>query len=483
VNVASLLTKAAREHPGSPAVACGQRVCVYAELDVAASKFGSALLARGLEPGDRVGLCMTNRFEYPIAMLGALRAGLPIVPINAKLHPREVAWILENADVRAAVTDRDVAAATPVQVSPGPSWEDFLAGGQAELDDAEVEPDELAWLFYTSGTTGFPKGAMLSHRNLLAMTMSTLADVCDFRSDDVVLHPAPLSHGCGLYLLASIARGARNLLYGGGSFDAQAVLGVIARERVSVIAFMAPTQIVRLLGVTERFDTSSLRRVIYGGGPIHVEDARTAMERLGPVLCQIYGQGEAPMTISALTPQQHAGELLASAGTPRTNVDVRIEHGEVLVRGDVVMTGYWRNPEATAAALSDGWLHTGDLGTMDAHGRLFLSARKSEMIVSGGTNIYPREVEEALRAHPDVLDACAFGIPDREWGESVIAAVVSTDGRALDSGQLIEFCQTSLASFKKPREVITVASLPRNAYGKLVRRELRDNYLRSRSRS
>jgi long-chain acyl-CoA synthetase len=476
VNIATLLTRAARADPEQTALRHGAQALSYGALDREASRFGSALLLHGLRPGDRVAVLMRNRLEYASALFGAFRAGLVVVPINAKLHPREAAWIVGNAEAAALVTDSDGVGA-PLVIRPDTDWAALLEAGDPHLADARVDADELAWLFYTSGTTGFPKGAMLSHRNLLAMTMSCLADVCDFRRDDVVLHPSPLSHGCGLYLLASLARGAVNIIDASGRFDPLEVLAAIERERVTCIAFIAPTQIVRLLDAPARHDTSSLRAVVYGGGPIHTDHLRAALARFGPVFSQLYGQGEAPMTISGLRPADHVEEALSSAGFVRTNVEVRILDGEIVVRGDVVMAGYWRDPEATARTLRDGWLHTGDLGRFDERGRLVVTGRGSDMIISGGTNIYPREVEDVLVLHPRIREACVFGVPDREWGESVVAAIVAVRGLEPEPDDVIAFCRDRLASFKKPRYVELLPALPRNAYGKILRRELRAAYL------
>ena len=476
MNIAVLLSRAARAHPDHVALECDGEQMTYAELDRACSRFASALLGRGLEPGDRVAVVMKNRLEYATALFGAFRAGLAIVPINTKLHPREATWIVENAEAAALLTDAETLTA-PIVIRPGEDYAKLLASGDSAFANADLDADELAWLFYTSGTTGFPKGAMLSHASLLEMVMSCLTDVCDFQSDDIVLHPAPLSHGCGLYLLASLARGSTNLVHAAESFDPVQVLETIERERVSCIAFMAPTQIVRLLDAPVGFDTSSLRCAVYGGGPIHLDHLREAIHRFGPVFCQLYGQGEAPMTISALRPADHVEEALPSAGFARTNVEIAIENGEVLVRGGVVMKGYWRNPEATALALQGGWLHTGDLGRFDDRGRLVLIDRKNDMIISGGSNIYPREVEDVLIHHPAVREACVFGIPDPHWGENVAAAIVLAEGATTDAQDVIHFCKEHLSSFKKPKHVEFVTELPKNAYGKVLRRKLRANYL------
>ncbi|MGI9658673.1 MAG: class I adenylate-forming enzyme family protein [Gaiellaceae bacterium] len=504
MNTAAFLSKAADAHRDRVALRFGDRRLSYGELEEQAARLAGALLDAGLAPGERLGVYMRNNPEYLITVFAAFRAGLCVVPVNAKLHPSELAYILSNAECSALVYGEEKSTDVSEAVSqlemdhlvrvgaagPGTDFVALLDAGSPATPIAEVGPDDLAWLFYTSGTTGFPKGAMLTHRNLVAMTMNTLADVYSFQPEDVVLHPAPLSHGCGLYALASIARGADNIIYHHASFNPAEMLQMVEDERVSCVAFMAPTMIVLLLDAPANIDTSSLRSVIYGGGPMHVDILREALARFGPVFVQIYGQGEAPMTISYLRARDHDIDdpaALASTGTARTDVEIRMvdesgeevaagEEGEVSVRGDVVMKGYWNNPEATASSLRNGWLHTGDIGRLDERGRLFLLDRKNDMIISGGTNIYPREVEEALIEHPDVREAVVFGVPDTVWGESVFACVVAAHGADPQEDQLIEFCKQHLASFKKPKRVAIVDELPKNAYGKVLRRELKEQY-------
>ena len=498
MSVADLLREAAREHSAGPALRYGASVLSYEELDRRVSSFASALLAHGLERGDRVALLMRNCPEFAIGLFGAFRAGLVAVPVNAKLAAPEVAGILADCEARALLFDEGKTAIVEAlgearpelalcATGPAEGFTEFLASGDPLFAGAEVAPDDLAWLFYTSGTTGRSKGAQLSHRNLEAMIRAQLADVCQFKPQDRVLHAAPLSHGSGLYLLGAVARGVENIVYDGAGFDPSAVLELIERERVTVIAFLAPTMIAMLLDAPAGADTSSLRTVIYGGGPLSPELGRRMLERFGRVFVQMYGQGESPMTITYLAAGEHdpgdpAG--LASAGVPQHGVEVAVmdehdrplppgEQGEVCVRGEVVMSGYWRNPEATAAALRCGWLHTGDIGRFDERGRLFLLDRAHDMIISGGSNIYPREVEDALLTHPGVKEAAVFGVPDVIWGESVAAAVV-TAGEPVSEEELVRHCRESLASYKKPKKVYFVDELPKSAYGKVLRRVIRD---------
>jgi long-chain acyl-CoA synthetase len=279
------------------------------------------------------------------------------------------------------------------------------------------------------------------------------------------------------------------------------VFHLIERMRVTTIAFLAPTQIKMLLnGPYQSYDLSSLRCIAYGGGPMYVEDMKQAVEAFGPVLVQIYGQGEAPMTISYLRREEHVTHgdplverRLASAGIPRTDVEVRIvdendrempagETGEIVARGSVVMAGYWDRPDATAETLRGGWLHTGDIGMMDEQGYLYLLDRKKDMIISGGNNIYPREVEEVLLRHPAIYEVAVIGIPDPLWGESVKAIVALRPGMTITEEEVHVFCRQHLASYKKPRTVEFVPELPKNAYGKILKRELREQYWQGRER-
>ena len=486
-NVASTLRRSAALAPDSIAIRYAARSMTYAELDDATRRFAGALEGLGLRRGDRVAVFAKNAPEYVVAMYGAFAAGMIVVPVNAKLSEAEVAVILADSGAALLVHDRSSIASDGIpQLRIGDDFHALLASATALPQPVEVAADDVAWLFYTSGTTGMPKGAELTHRNLLAMTWLELLDVCDYRSDDRVLHVAPLSHGSGLYLLGSIARGAENRIYAERSFDPADVLRLIERERITVLAFVAPTMIVMLLDADVHADTSSLRRVVYGGAPIHLEHARRMVERFGDVFVQIYGQGESPMTITYL---DLAGgpaddETLQSAGFAHPGIDVAVfdeddrpvppgEPGEICVRGDTVMRGYRNNPDATAAALRNGWLHTGDIGRLDEHGRLTLLDRSKDVVISGGTNIYPREVEDAILAHPGVEDVVVFGEPDPLWGESVTAVVVRAVDHEVTETEVIDWCRTQIASFKKPKRVVFLEALPVNAYGKVLRRDLK----------
>lgn len=512
MNIANLLGRAGRAHAERPALVRGTEVlCDYAELARRAAAIAGGLKVRfGLLPGDRIALVMANCPAYIEALFGCWWGGFTAVPVNAKLHPRELAFILAHAGARVCFVGPDTAE-TIAGLQPGLS--DLAAVVAVDSDDyarlaaanpmamASVAADDVAWLFYTSGTTGRPKGAMLSHRNLLAMTTSYFVDVDPIAPDDGILHPAPLSHGSGLYVLPYVAAGARQVIPVSGGFDPAEVLGLIAAHPGASF-FGAPTLVRWLVEVAEATgaETTNLKTIVYGGAPMYGEDCKHALAVLGNKLVQIYGQGESPMTITALSRACHAAtdhpryaERLASVGVAQTVVEVIVadlddrplpagEIGEVLVRGDSVMRGYWRDPEATADSLRGGWLHTGDVGVLDADGYLTLKDRSKDLIISGGFNIYPREVEEVLLRHPAVAEVSVVGQPDREWGEIVVAFIVGS-GAPIEADSLDALCLAHLARFKRPKRYVPVASLPKNNYGKVLKRELRQRLAESGERA
>ena len=356
----------------------------------------------------------------------------------------------------------------------------------------DCAPEDIAWLFYTSGTTGRPKGAMLSQRSLMAMVMNYFADMDTISPEDCMIHGAPLSHGSGLFALPHVAKAANNVIPDSGGFDPAETLELLPHYP-NASFFFAPTMLTRLINLPgiAAADTSNIKTIVYGGGPMYVEDTLKALEVLGPKLVQLFGQGESPMTITGLSramhmDTQHADYLkrLGSTGIARTDVDVRVvdgddndlavgEMGEIVCRGDVIMSGYWDNPEATADALRGGWLHTGDVGAFDEHGFLTLMDRAKDLIISGGSNIYPREVEEVLLRHEGVAECSVVGRHHADWGEEVIAFIVKSPGTALAEAELDALCLDHIARFKRPKEYRYIDALPKNNYGKVLKTELR----------
>ena len=493
MNLAHLLTRASCIWPDKRAICYGVDVHAnYRQFAGRAASIGGALLAEyGLQKGDRVGIIMKNRPEDLEALYGIWFAGLAAVPINAKLHQREFAYILEDSGAGVCFVSQDLSANVSDSirkiVTPGEQWLGMLEAEPIEV--IEVDKGDLAWLFYTSGTTGQPKGAMLSHGNLRQMLLAFFVDVEQLDPTDSILHPAPMSHGSGLYNFVALQSGANQVVPASGQFDPAEIFDLIETYPGSFF-FAAPTMVKRLLeapGAT-RADTSNLKNIIYGGGPMYVSDLKAAMNLFGNKLGQIYGQGECPMTITALTKAMHRGasdQRLASVGVAQSVVEVKVVDekgadlppggvGEIHVRGEVVMKGYWNRPDATAATIRDGWLHTGDMGAFDADGFLTLKDRVKDLIISGGSNIYPREVEEVLLTHEGVLEVSVVGHPHPEWGEEVIAFVARIEGSDVTEAELDRLCLDNIARFKRPKRYLFVSSLPKNNYGKILKTALRD---------
>lgn len=500
MNISKWLAYTAQIMPDRPALFLGtDLVADYAEFHAAALRLGGALRARGLQPGDRVALFMKNVPDYLIAEYGAWYAGAVVVPINAKLHPREAEFILANSGARLVFATPDLApdltqaldkgTAVPVIATGGPVWTGLL--DHPPLSGPEHRaPDDLAWLFYTSGTTGRPKGVIITHRMLMTMSLSYQCD-CDLVApEDAALYAAPLSHGAGIYNMMHVRAGARHVFPSSGGFDAGETLDLAAHFGGAHM-FMAPTMIQRLTrhAIAAGRRGAGLRTIVYAGGPMYNADIIEAVDHFGPVFAQIYGQGECPMGITALsrhdvTDRSHPRwrARLGSVGRAQSATEVRIageggetlppgEVGEICVRGDIVMPGYWENPEATAKTLQDGWLWTGDMGCMDADGYVTMKDRSKDLIISGGTNIYPREVEEALLEHPAVQEVAVVGRPHAEWGEEVVAFVVC-DG-PLDAAALDAHCLNRIARFKRPKDYVALEALPKNNYGKVLKTDLR----------
>ena len=500
MNIAITLLHRARAHPDAPAISFNERVQSYGDLVDKASRMAGALRGDcGFAAGERVVLCLENRPEFLEALFACWIAGLVAVPVNAKLHAREVTHIVRDCGAVALVTtDKLVDALEAAMRESEGSLPVFLVAGScaygrllrtAPMDCAAVEATDTAWIFYTSGTTGRPKGAMLSHRNLMFMSLAYCADIEQVGEGDVKLHAAPLSHASGLYALPHLFGGGHQVVL--NAFEPAEVLAAFERYR-NVTMFAAPTMLTRLVAAAgAQTRAGGLRTLYYGGGPMYVSDLQRALGCFGPRLWQLYGQGESPMTITGLRKRDHEGDgspahlaLLASCGTPRTGVGVRVvdedghdlsagEPGEVITCSDVMMSGYWHNPEASATALRDGWLWTGDVGAIDEHGYLTLRDRSKDLIISGGTNIYPREIEEALLRHPGLLECSVVGRPHADWGEAVVAFVVVRPDHVVADHELEALCLENIARFKRPREYLRVAELPKNNYGKVLKTELR----------
>ena len=494
MNLAHQLEAAGKNDPQRSALGIGPRVLrTYGETADRAARLAGALQGFGLDPGDRVAIVARNSPDYLEALYAIWHAGMAAVPANAKLHGAELGYILEQSGARVCFAsdglDGEIARHAPN------SLERLIAIGGAQYqrllasDPAAVVPrggDDLAWLFYTSGTTGRPKGAMLTHQVLAAASAAYASEVDEVLPGDPLLHAAPMSHGSGLYIMAHVMNRGCNVVPESAGFEAEEIFSLF-RTWPRTSMFAAPTMVKRLIECPAECDSENIRTIVYGGAPMYVEDARKALDRFGPRLAQIYGQGESPMTITVL-PRADIGdrdhprwaERLASVGRPFRRIDVRVadeqdrplpagQAGEILCRGDTVMAGYWNNEAASAAALRGGYLHTGDVGAFDADGYLTLKDRSKDLIISGGSNVYPREVEEILLRHGGVREVSVIGRPDREWGEVVVAYVVGD----APSAELDALCLNAIARFKRPKDYVFVEALPKNNYGKVLKTELR----------
>ncbi|CAK9888989.1 MULTISPECIES: class I adenylate-forming enzyme family protein [Pseudomonas] len=500
MNIAHWLRDAAQRWPRRAALFEGVReVADYQAF--AAQARACALQLRheyGIVPGERVALLMKNSCGYLELLYAIWWSGAVAVPINSKLHPLEAAWIVDNAGARLVYTDdgqvfdstclpagcRELAAPALAHQQPLP--------GDELLEPHPRQDTDLAWLFYTSGTTGRSKGVMLSHGNLIAMSLCYPLDVDPVAAQDAVVYAAPMSHGAGLYNFIHVRCGARHVVPASRGFQATELFE-LAQELGQVSLFAAPTMVKRMVDQARQqgYDGAGIKTIVYGGAPMYLADLNQALDTFGPRLVQIYGQGECPMSISALSRETIADReqadwplIAASVGRAHACSEVRVldtagqpltsgEPGQIAVRGAAVMQGYWNNPQASREALVDGWLLTGDIGFFNEQGYLTLTDRSKDVIISGGSNIYPREVEEVLMQHPEVFEVCVVGEADAEWGESVVAFVVLRSPERLDAQALNQWFLARMASFKKPKKYLFCPELPKNSYGKILKTRLR----------
>ena len=504
MHLANLFWRTVNMYGARAALATGQRPAItYAELGRRVNAIAYILRTKyGLEPGDRVCIAMKNCAEYAEAMWACWVAQLCIVPVNSKLHPKEIQYILEDSGSRVCLSQGEFLSALQQTVNDpavnfvdvaASSWKGAAEAGQVLADDGLPEGDcaqGVAWLFYTSGTTGKPKGVMLSHANLSAMALQFHADMLAIDVDDVLVHVAPMSHGGGLYSIPYLMKGCLQVVSDSGGFD-EAELATLLQFYQRASLFAAPTIVNRMVRhvLDHQITLPGLRCFLVGGAPFYAEDIKAAVRTFGERVAQMYGQGETPMTISAIRAQMLAqavreddNETLASVGYPQTSIDIRIESsegtragpgelGEIVVYGPTVMHGYWRNETATQKTLVAGGLRTGDVGYIDERGLLHLKDRSKDVIISGGTNIYPREVEDALLAHRAVKEAAVIGLQDPEWGEAVTAVVVVAEPVSI--AELDNVCTSAIARFKRPKHYVFVEELPKNPTGKVLKNELR----------
>jgi len=504
-NLATLLLQTARRLPKHPGLIWRDRVWTWAEFAARVQSAAAALRAHGIGVGDRVLVHARNSpsmFEtvWVTWMLGAVW-----VPTNFRLTPTEVAYLAQSSRARAHIFDdafpahaeaaREANPHATLHVSIGDgalTWETLIAEGTGQTPTpVDVDRDHPGWFFYTSGTTGRPKAAVLTHGQMGFVINNHIADLMPgLTHHDASLVVAPLSHGAGIHALAQVARGAPSVMLSTEKFDGDEAWSLVERHRVSNM-FTVPTILTMLARhpAVDRMDHSSLRQVIYAGAPMYRADQQYALRKLGPVLVQYFGLGEVTGNITVLPPEWHSLEdrndmPIGSCGYPRTGMEISIrdadntalpanETGEICVRGNAVFAGYFENPEANEKAFAHGWFHTGDLGHVDDRGFLYITGRASDMYISGGSNVYPKEAEELLLTVPGVLEACVVGMPHERWGETGVAVLVTENNQPIADDVLLSHLDGKLARYKWPTRFVFWAEIPKSGYGKVPKKDVK----------
>jgi len=507
MNLGRLLSDTARRLPERPSLVWGERSWTWAETSARVDALVAALRRRGLGKGDPILVQAKNSNQMFESLWATFALGGIWVPTNYRLTPGEVAYLATSSGAKAMLCDdafaqhadavKQASSSLRLSVTIGNprdnevSYEDLVAeGGGEAVEPAEVGYDDPCWFFYTSGTTGRPKAAVLTHGQLAFVTNNHLADLMPgTTAEDTSLVVAPLSHGAGVHALSQVARGAKSVLPDGEKFDEAEIWRLVERHRVTNM-FTVPTILTRMVRhpAVARCDHASLRYVIYAGAPMYRADQKEALEKLGKVIVQYYGLGEVTGNITVLPRELHSLDdeamPVGSCGYARTGMEIAIkdaegkrlpagEQGEICVRGPAVFAGYHDNPEANAKALKDGWFHTGDLGRLDERGFLYITGRASDMYISGGSNVYPREAEEVLLTHPAVAEVAVLGVPDPEWGETGVAVIVLAEGESATAEELLVFLKDKLARYKQPRRVFFWDALPKSGYGKVPKHLIR----------
>lgn len=512
MNLAYWLTQNARRLPQLPALIWGDEVWNWQEFDARVSALSAALAARGVVKGSTLLVHSKNSNEMFESMFAAFRLGAIWVPTNFRSVPDDLVYMASVASSKVFLCQTDFAeyadsvcaadpqtdvlwlrGSAPVPAGDRPTVADLVAENLGvQFPNTAVQTDSPCWFLFTSGTTGKPKAAVLTHGQLACVITNHLADLLPgTTSDDGSLVVAPLSHGAGVHQLNMVVRGAKTVLMPSEKFSADEAFALIERYRLSNM-FTVPTILKMLVEdpSVDRYDHSSLRQVIYAGAPMYEADQKYALAKLGPVLVQYYGLGEVTGNITVLPAYDHVGadglvERPGTCGFERTGMQVSIqddegrelaygETGEVCVIGPAVFAGYHNNPAANAKAFRDGWFRTGDIGHMDAQGYLYLTGRASDMYISGGSNIYPREIEEKILLHGDVTEVAVLGIPDAQWGEVGVAVCVLKPGAQLEAAALQDWLSSKVPRYKMPKHIFFWDELPKSGYGKVPKRMVKD---------
>ncbi|HSK39675.1 MAG TPA: AMP-binding protein [Arenibaculum sp.] len=490
------LYRTARHSPGAVAVDAPSGCTTYADLRDRVDALAAALQAMDPRPGSRIGICAHNTPEHLTALLATLAAGKVWVPLNPREGRAELTAKLEATAPSIVLLDDDCLDQVDIPDGiqriigagghGGGGMEHLIAAGTGRRPvRVERHPDEVQAIKFTGGSSGRPKGVLQPCRAWVAGAVSMMHG-WGMGPRDGYLVAAPLTHGTSCYVVPTLAAGGR-LVFMNGKTSAGGVLDALASRHVTM-TFVPPTLIYAMLGELggRRFEAPGLRHMIYGAAPMPPAKVREALDTFGPVVGTNYGQTEAPQVVTLMTARDYAeGGGLASAGRPSLLARVEVmdpdgrilppgEQGEIVVRGDMTMLGYLDMPDATAETLRDGWLHTGDVGLFDERGYLTLRDRLRDVVITGGFNVYPSDVEAVLTRHPDVREAVVFGMPDEKWGEAVHAAVLLKTGSTISAPEIIAFVKTELDGVKAPKRIHLLETMPRNPVGKVVRREVRD---------
>jgi acyl-CoA synthetase (AMP-forming)/AMP-acid ligase II len=515
MNLGRYITRSAKYFSGQPAMIFEGKKISYEELDKRTNRLARGFYALGMEKGDRVAIQAWNRPEIAETEVACYKAGMVRIPINARLSPAETSGILNNAEVQTILADRqhleplletrrsletvrnfiDLDGALP----GAQSFEKFLAGSRDDGLEVEVGAEDLAVLTYSSGTTGKLKGIMQSYGNRMAMIRKALMfPEVRIRPGDTFIHVGPITHVSGMLLMPLFFTGGCNLIL--NRFDLDMLLETIQREKVNY-TMVVPAMINFLLAYPKatQYKFDSLKGIFYGAAPIAPARVEQAIDLFGPILFQGYGMSETTSFVTVLTAGEHSAALknnpgrLGSCGRPVFETEVRVvnekgeevspgEMGEITARGPDIMKGYYKDPELTGKTIVNGWIQSGDMAKVDEEGYIYIVDRKTEMIISGGFNIYPSEIEQVLYRHPAVLEACVLGVPDDKWGEAIKAVVVLKKGESATEEVLIEHCRAALSGYKKPKSVDFVAELPKNPNGKIARKTVKEKYWAGKDR-
>jgi fatty-acyl-CoA synthase len=507
MNLAHMLTQNARRHGDRIGFVWGEKSWTWREIDAAVSALAAALAERGIAKGDRILVHSKNCEEMFWSMFAAFRLGAVWVPTNFRLMPDEVAYLASASGAKAFLCHGDFPDHAKTVSGPGFIWrigeegtfgerrvgEAIAAYADVRIENAAVEHDDPCWFFFTSGTTGRSKAAVLTHGQMAFVVTNHLADLTPATTErDASLVVAPLSHGAGVHQLMQAARGVKTILLPTEKFDIAEAFRLIETHRVSNL-FTVPTILKMIVEhpAVDKFDHSSLRYVIYAGAPMYREDQKAALKKLGKVLVQYFGLGEVTGNITVMPAELHEEEdgpsaRIGSCGFERTGMQVQIQGddgrelkpfdtGEICVIGPAVFAGYYDNPEANAKAFRDGWFRTGDLGHMDAEGFVYITGRASDMYISGGSNIYPREVEEKILTHPAIGEVAVLGVPDPFWGEVGVAVCVAREGaEPVGEAEMAAFLSPKVPRYKMPKRFFFWEALPKSGYGKIPKRLVRD---------